>query len=137
MWINTLILVELVSAVVVEHFKFIEVKEMTVNYQTVATSLLIQSQQLTNLAIECNNAQLHQEAEDARKRAKDTTNLAQRVINMDDQVIQELEELQRLINQCKTGYSTEACKSLVALIEKYTLEKTEPYATHLTKCGEL
>ena len=71
---------------------------------------------------------------DCRKRAQDAINLAQKVRAKDKKSISDIDKLHRLINQCK---SNEACKFLEIVIKKFILEKTEPYSTHLRKCGEL
>lgn len=71
---------------------------------------------------------------DCRKRAQDAINLAQKVRAKDKKSISDIDELHTLINQCK---SNEACKFLEIVIKKFILEKTEPYSTHLRKCGEL
>jgi hypothetical protein len=71
---------------------------------------------------------------ECRKRAEDAINLAQKVRAKDRKSISDIDELHRLMNQCK---SNEACKFLEIVIKKFILEKTEPYSTHLRKCGEL
>lgn len=101
----------------------------------IATHLEAQAEKLEDLATGCDEYKEIQRAEECRKNAKETRCLAQQVREEQENVIGELEQLQQLINRCNNGYAQDACQVLKRLIDKFTLEKTEPYSTHLRNCG--
>jgi hypothetical protein len=102
----------------------------------IAAHLEAQAETLEILATQCDDLQENEQAEKCRQSAKDARILAQQVLDNNQYVISELQKLQQLINECHNhNYPREACRTLKILIERFMLEKREPYSTHLTNCG--
>lgn len=95
-----------------------------------------QAKELEYLAKECDDAQDYEQAKKCRDSAKETRILANKIRDNDRSIMSKLQQLSQLIDGCNNHcYSAEVCKSLIGLINKFMLQKIEPYSTHLRECG--
>lgn len=102
----------------------------------VAENLIIQAEQLDDLASRYDYYNMSTNAELYRKKAEEARNLVDKIYNNHENIIQELEQISQLINRCNhNGYAWDACQNLRILIEKFLLENQEPYLTHYHNCG--